>query len=202
MKPLPKLKILYIPKTNLSQDQMKVEISRETTLAVKEKHKKWKKYLVNKNSKTYEEYKQARNDATREIRRTRYTKKKLIAGDIKNNPKNFWKCINNETKSNSNVMTLEVDGIQITEETEIAENLNNYFCTVFTKEESVIPEPDITTSCEITDIVIEENILAKVIKEKYSNKAQGPDEIHPRLLIECQKSFVKLLTPIYKKIAG
>ena len=58
-------------------------------------------------------------------------------------------------------MKLEVDGIQITEETEIAENLNYYFCTVFTKEESVIPEPDITTSTEITDIVIEEKYCFK-----------------------------------------
>ena len=39
-------------------------------------------------------------------------------------------------------------------------------------------------------------IVTKVVKDI---KAQGPDEIRPRLLTECQSSFVKLLTPIYKK---
>ena len=56
-------------------------------------------------------------------------------------------------------------GIQITEETEIAENLNYYFCIVFSKEESIL-EPDITTSSEVMDILIKEDSVAKVIQPK------------------------------------
>ena len=42
-------------------------------------------------------------------------------------------------------------------------------------------------------------MASKVLQEVIVNKAQGPDEFHPRLVVECQSQFKKILTYIFIK---
>ena len=66
---------------------------------------------------------------------------------------------------------------------------NVYFLSVFTKEDvENVPIPQQvfhgTENDQLLDIVIKKDVVQKTLEELNSNKSQGPDEIHPRLLKE------------------
>ncbi|CAB4014256.1 Hypothetical predicted protein [Paramuricea clavata] len=51
-----------------------------------------------------------------------------------NNPKAFWKYVNSKCKGTNDLILLKVGDKEITDNMEIAESMNTYFSTVFTKE--------------------------------------------------------------------
>ena len=90
-------------------------------------------------------YIQARNDATKEVRRAKHQFEKRLAKDIKNSPKGFWNYIRSKTKVKSGISNLiKDDGTKTqTDEEKAADLLNNFFASVFTQEDmSYIPDPE------------------------------------------------------------
>ena len=67
----------------------------------------------------------------------------------------------------------------------IAENLNNFFCSVFTRENiDSIPEFSLQTAIgdRLDTIDIKEEDVEKNINKMKIDKSPGPDELSPRLL--------------------
>jgi hypothetical protein len=67
-----------------------------------------------------------------------------------------------------------------------ADILNDFFCSVFTKENTdAIPELEIKhTGPKLASITITTDIVTKHVKKLNSNKSTGPDGFHPRVLKE------------------
>ena len=77
--------------------------------------------------------------STQRVKYTRKQKEKQISGNIKNNPKAFWKYTKSKTKSSSAISSLhmnpsDTNSITIDNSKVKANILNEYFASVFTTE--------------------------------------------------------------------
>ena len=91
----------------------------------------------------------------------------------------------------------------ISEDQEIAEILNTYFCSVFTEEiNEEIPQPHIFLEDQnkfLSAILISEEDVTQAIDKLKVNKSPGPESIYPRVLKECKNNLVKPLVYIFNK---
>ena len=103
----------------------------------------WRVYIHTGNVEDYTNYKEALNLATTEIRKSKRTFEKKLAGNIKNDSKSFYAYVRSKQKVRDKVGPLEnnseniiSDGFQMTEV------LNEYYSSVFTTEDiSSLPVP-------------------------------------------------------------
>ena len=176
-------------------------MTNENFQKVKKKHQTWNKYKRTRNDEDYKLYCRARNQERKAARQAIKAFEKNIAKNIKSNPKSFHKYVQSRTKVKTGVSDLEVNGKNISTDSQKAEALNNFFVSVFTKEDNsetptcapCIPENKLT-STEITRDRVE-----KRLKETKVNKSPGPDGIHPKMLKELATTISKPLTMIFKK---
>ena len=170
--------------------------------SVKKKYHLWKKYTWTKQYQDYLIYVQARNAATRDVRRAKRDFEKKLAGDIKLNPKSFWKYVRSKTKVKTGISDLEKDdGTFAHTDIDKAEVLNNFFSSVFTREDiSDIPEPGRTYDGETLEAfqVTKDDVIKKLIKLNPC-KSPGPDSIHPRVMKETAEAVSHPLTIIFNK---
>ena len=84
---------------------------------------------------------------------------------------------------------------------EKAELLNNFFTTVFTKENlETLPEvTDRVVESNLENIVISDTEVLKLLRELDASKSMGPDNVHPFLVKSLADVFVKPLTLIFQK---
>ena len=106
---------------------------------------------------------------------------------MKANPKCFWNMVRETTTVKTGISDLETkDGEKITQNDKKANCFNNYFVSVFTKENLVnIPTFDNKPFGTILEnININKVRVNKLLKGLKIDKSPGPDKIHNRLLNE------------------
>ena len=82
-------------------------------------------------------YIQARNAATRDIRRAKRDFEKKLAADIKLNPKCFWKYVRSKTKVKAGISDLEKEDSSFAHtDSEKADVLNKIFSSGFNQRRS------------------------------------------------------------------
>ena len=119
-------------------------------------------------------------------------KKAIIAFDTKNEEKmlktnnlgSFYRFVNGKLKNNnSDVAPLfDTNGNLLISDTEKANLLNDYFSSVFTKDNGLLPEfpsrfPSDVLQATLDDIRISPEIINKILCNLKSNSAAGPDRI-------------------------
>ena len=109
--------------------------------------------------------------------------------EIEEQPKAFWSHVQQKLKTKSGVGPLLENNNDITstkfDDKEKANILQKQFSSVFTREpDNDIPEIEKRTNLIIKDLTATEEIVKREIMQLNVNKSCGPDEIHPRLLIE------------------
>ncbi|PIK36511.1 putative RNA-directed DNA polymerase from mobile element jockey-like [Apostichopus japonicus] len=128
---------------------------------------------------------------------------KSIALKIKDNPKAFFSYVRSKQKVKDAIVSLrapQADKI-VTDSQDLADLLNDYFVSVFTREDtSSIPDfqwgsdrPKLDTVLFSDDVVLEELLRLNV------SKASGPDAIHPYLLKTFAHHFCVPLSLIFSK---
>ena len=164
--------------------------------AIKHKHSKWTKYLHCKSDGNYYQYKIARNKVISELRKAKYYHEKNLAAKIKTDSKLFWAYVRSKLKTKSAIGQLESpDGLVVDGNQERANILNNYFASVFLKEESV-PLPnfdDRNYAQELNTISVTELKISKAIDRIKPSKSSGPDNIHPKILSQWNFGFHEYL---------
>ena len=137
-------KLLYlmdkcIPSVNFSSAKARsypLWLNKEVLRVVKSKHKAWNKYLFTRKKSDYDAYSKIRNHSTSMVRKARQLFETNLASNIKNNPKKFWNYVNQTTKVKPGVSMLErEDGTVVEYDVDIAKSLNDYFCSVFTRDD-------------------------------------------------------------------
>ena len=165
---------------------------------MKEKRKRWLKYKYCKIHITFGNYKVARNESIKELRRSRYEYEKNVALNSKSNIKHFWNFVRSNTKTSVSLNCIELlDGSISNDDQKIADTLNNHFTN-----ENVDQIPNMgnkSGDLYISDIQINADTVKKTIKEINASKAQGPDEIHPRIIKECGETLAEPLSKIFRK---
>ena len=103
----------------------------------------WRVYRRTGKNEDYANYKEALNLATTEIRKSKRTFEKKLAGNIKNESKSFYAYVRSKQKVRDKVGPLENNrGNIISEVFQMAEILKEYFSSVFTTEDiSSHPDP-------------------------------------------------------------
>ena len=118
-----------------------------------------------------------------------------LVGDVKANPKDFYRYINSQKKDAQGIPPLKKrngGGVALSESEKAAE-FNGQFSDVFTKSEySQVPLLD-RSAPFMEDIVVTKEEVTKLLKGLNPSKALGPDELHPRVL----KELATELGPIF-----
>ena len=123
--------------------------------------------------------------------------------------KKFYTFVKHKKTDNSGISPLKSDGITYSDPVQKANILNNQFKSVFSKPKPMSPEyllemenfkngmspPNIN---KMSEIVITQEGVDKLLKGLNPNKASGPDEISPKLLKELHHEIAPMLTCIFK----
>ena len=150
----------------------------------------WKTYRHNGSEEDYAIYKEALNQATAEIRNSKRSYEQKLAFNIKHDSKSCYAYVRSKQKVQDKVGPLEgSDGNIITEGFLMAENLNEYFSSVFTREDtSALPVPETKFEGRESDylgqLIVTPKMVTKKIRDMKENKSPGVDGIPPKLLLE------------------
>ena len=197
-----------------------------TTEAIRLKNRKqrlWRRFKTTKSRYDREIYIQCKNELRSLTRNLRTKFERNLATNLKGKPKTFWKYARSRLKTRQSIPSLlKPDGSKATSAKEKAETMNDFFSSVFTKEnlQNIPAAPikhvqDILTTIEITP-----EIVRTKLKALDPSKSPGHDKWHPHFLREladnlclplsillCKSlkqgahtSWLKaVITPIYKK---
>jgi hypothetical protein len=109
--------------------------------------------------------------------------------------------IKSKTKSKRTIGPLKNDRGQVTyDNKEMASILNNFFASVFTRENlNNMPEKERETDANLSDIEISVESIIKKINKLRKDSAPGPDNIHPHLMKETKNEIAVPLAKIFRK---
>lgn len=194
----------YIPvsKARGKGDKKNLYVNRSSLNAIRNKQRKWTKYKHCMTQENYDVYKSARNNVITELRRAKYMYEKDLTAKIKDENKLFWSYVRSKTKTKSTVSQItNSEGELSKSDQETADILNNFFTSVFEAEgDGPIPEFEQRHyENELSDIMITEEIIDKLINQLKSSKSQGPDNIHPKFLKETHLAIKQPLKIIFQQ---
>ena len=121
---------------------------------------------------------------------------------MKDEPKLFWSYVKSKCKTRDKVCDLlKADGTLTNSGKDKAEVLNDFFVSVFTKENlSYIPTlPDRNFEYELVTFNITAADVFKKLSALKASKSAGPDGPHCKFLLELKDSLCDPLTFIFNK---
>ena len=194
-------KELYIPKKKVKQFTCRRSFAATPSFLnlVRQKRaafKHYKKYRTQENLDFYHTLRDRVNVDRKDIK---IAKETTVASEAKNNPKAFYQYLSSKSKPKENIGKLENDKGELTDEDEEkTEILNNFFASVFSKEDvENVPDFDFNSNVNISSVSITKEDMYKALKSLKINKSPGPDEIHPRILSECAEELSYPLTTLF-----
>lgn len=192
----------YVPKQghNKSRGKKPLWMTKHALAKVKKKHQSYRRYLQTKDGQDYLAYVANRNQAQKEIRRAVHEYENSIARGVKANPKGFWAYYKSKTKAKDNIPHLiSQTGCMSSCDQEKADIFNNFFSSVFTREDAAnLPQaPSYRLQSCISNIVLTEDEVLKKLSEINVNKSKGPDNIHPKVIYELRNELAAPLTILF-----
>ena len=106
-----------------------------------------------------------------------------LVGDVKENPRDFYRYINSQKKRHPRYSTPEKEERKRFAQSDLekAEEFNSQFTDVFNKNEHTqVPLLD-RSAPFLNDIVVSKDGVIKLLKGLNPSKALGPDELRPRV---------------------
>ena len=169
---------------------------------IRDKKDAFDKFKKTRNSEDYKNYTKRRNKVKKEIRNSIKSIEKEIAKNSKHNPKLFYKYLNKKLKTTATLTNIKnKDGTVPETEKETADVLNDYFSSVFTRENLTnIPAVSKEYSQEQLSVLeFSVDDVRKQLKQLKQTKSPGPDQIHPRLLKECADQIALPLWILFRE---
>jgi len=117
-----------------------------------------------------------------------------------NNVGSFYKYINSKTTNKTGVGILkDSSGVDLTSDKSKADALNNFFCSVFTLDNNLIPSLDklVDGSCVFDDVNFSHEAIESVIRKLQPKYSSGPDGYTPFMVKSLVESIVLPLTLIF-----
>ena len=159
---------ICIPKTKCNQNKKCTPLwmNDKELKKITKKFKLFQRYLLTKDGKDYSKYAKMRNESKNLIKSTRKAREHKIAEECKNNPKGFWKYVQERTKVNTGINTLKTGKGGLAEsDMEKAEVLNEYFASVFANED-ITSTPDFYEGSKSNEISVTDMIITPAAVEK------------------------------------
>ena len=195
----------FIPKRNNKNNKLKPKwMSYKALIARRTKCSLWRKYRSTKNEEDYYNYKKAHNCGTKEIRLAKKNFEKKLADNIKTDPKSLYSYTRSKMKTKDRVGPLfYTNDIGITDDQIAADELNNFFSSIFTKEYiEIIPQPvqmfQEEEKYELSDSVLTEEEILKSLFNLKPNKAPGTDKMLTNVMREVANEAAVPLEMIFR----
>jgi hypothetical protein len=165
------------------------------------KKRRWKEYRTYKSNEARLAYEAVERDLKKKIRKAKRKKERELANCEDRNGKKFTNYVKSKTKVRTGIGPLKKpDGSMTSDGREMADILNSFFSSVFTKEDlSNLPTKNRETNTVLSDIEISRKEIIKKIDKLKKDSAPGPDNIHPRLLKELKHQIADPLAKIFRK---
>jgi hypothetical protein len=191
----------FVPLRRIPKNQKPKWLSREIVKLLRRKRAAWKDYRLYGTHEHSERYKKVEKEVKVKIKKAkRKLERELARGEDKNNRK-FATYIKSKTKAKTTIGPLKDNNGKITHDNqEMANILNSFFATVFTRENrNNVPEKRRETDKNLSDIVITVDLIKKKIDCLRKDSAPGPDNIHPQLMKETKNEIAHPLSIIFRK---
>jgi len=163
--------------------------------------RKQRLYAKFKNSE-HPAYKAVAKESQKELKRCRKNFEKQLASNIKEDAKSFYAYAGSKNKS-AKIGPLSDDNGNVTStEQDMAHEFNQFFTTVFTKENlSTVPmiQQMYCQYGQLLDTHVDDDVVMKKLSKLRQDKAPGADNIQPRFLKEIAKEVCHALTIIFRK---
>ena len=122
----------------------------------------------------------------------------LVIGNLAEDPRGFYRFIKNNCTDSNGIPSLKTSSGIILADEEKAKCLNDYFVSVFTKEdENTIPSIEIHP--DMPSFEVTKNGVVKLLSGLDPKKSLGPDDISPRILRETCVESADVLTYIFNQ---
>ena len=135
---------IYVPMKKQGKRSKKKHLSKEAFRKIRYKQNMWRVYKHTGTDNDYDDYKEALNTATNEVRKSKRNFEHKLAENIKSDSKSFYAYVRSKQTVRDKVGPLEDNaGNIISQGFLVAEELNMHFSSVFTREDtSSIPVPE------------------------------------------------------------
>src|SRR6202142_4093907 len=163
----------------------------------------WERFNKNPTLLNEQLYKECRNKVNSEIRVAKREYETRLADKIKEDPKSFYAYVRSRSKVKVKIGPIKDNlGQVVSEDSEMVNIFNEYFSSVFTKEDLInIPKVDNmivnNKNCYLEDIVINKNKIARALSTLKINKAAGVDDVHSSLIKGCADTIITPLELIF-----
>jgi hypothetical protein len=194
-----------IPWKTISRKPRPKWMTRRVTHILTKKRKTWRKFKETRRQELHLRFLELRRESELAIAGAKRDFEDKLARNIKDDPKSFFAYARSKHNTKASVGPLKkADGSLEADDAECAELLNKQFSGVFTREdEEHIPDPvnlfHGRNEERLEEVQIAEQDVAMMLSKLKPDKAQGPDEIHPRILRECSREIAPALFRIFKK---
>lgn len=191
----------YVRKNRSNKKKKPLWMSEKALAKVKKKRSAYQRYMQTREGTDYLLYAQARNQAKKACKNAVKALEIDIAKAAKSNPKAFYAYAKSKMATREGVSELiDNDGKKATTDSEKADMLNEFFCSVFTKEnlDSVPDCDEKTLRTELREIEIDTSTVLKLLNELDVSKSAGPDNMHPRVLKELANVLAELLAIVFR----
>ena len=151
---------------------------------IRRKNKTHAKAKRTGSSKLRSKFETLRREIGADVRKQHDLYVNSLVGDVKANPKDFYRYINSQKKDTHGIPPLKrKNGKGVAQSNlEKAEKLSSQFTDVFNKNEHTqVPLLD-RSAPFMNDIAVSKDGVIKLLKGLNPSKALGPDELHPRVL--------------------
>ena len=166
------------------------------------KEKKWAIYRGNKTDHNRLNYTNARNQSVDAVREAKYNFEKSLAKEVGNgNTRAFYAYARSQTTIKEEVSRVKgPDGNMSGTSKETADVINITFQSVYVQEDnSNIPIPSYQFNGDpLEDIKFTREEIKTILSNLKETSAPGPDNIHPKVLIECADSLVNPLYDLFR----
>jgi len=143
-------------------------------------------------SNTHPAYKNTNKEASTAVKKAKKSFEKMLARNIKADKKSFFAYVRSKTKCKVRTGPLLNNCGEAIRPQETVDTFNQYFCTVFTKKDLNSAPMYMSNTVPlfgINDIQITEDMVKKKLSVLQQDKAGGPDNLLPRLLMQIQNEI-------------
>ena len=168
---------------------------------IRRKNKTHAKAKQTDNSKLRSKFETLRREIKADVRKQHDLYLNNLVGDVKANPRDFYRYINSQRKDTQGIPPLKrKNGKDVAQsDLEKAEEFNDQFTDVFNKNEHIqVPLLD-RSALFMNDIVVSKDRVFKLLKGLNPSKALGPDELHPRVLKELAIELVPVFAHLFQQ---
>ena len=191
----------FVPRSTIRPANTPKWLTREIIKLVRKKKRAWKLSKTHGTTENINRYKELEKELIVKLRNAKRSMEKKLANSGDTNAKKFANYIRSKTKSHTGIGPLKnASGKLVTDDKEMAEELNSFFSSVYTDENiNNIPARAQETNVKLDNIVFTIEKIRDKIKNLKANSAPGPDGICTNLLQNTREELLLPLKIIFEK---